>query len=521
MERYYGNEFSYIYTVLPEDNSINVCIERLSQQGIRFYYEDGYNKSSSIKIEKSFGVLLFITKQIIKKDSFRKVLTQAIRFNKQILCVYLEDVKLDAVLSMQTEAQQAMFINRYKDINSFYDDFKNAEIFNHMSLSPRQLSSQKKRSFMSIGALVLAALLLFVFVVKPLLIPNKSETLETLGLQGLSKAELESITELRIVGNEIVDSFSHAWYENGDRTILYWDKEIDGQMVRQDPIPVGTISDISDLKQLKNLEVLQIEGQQIKDISPLFELKNLESLTINCNPVTSLQGIEALENLTWLDICATDITDLSPIVNLKKLNGLQIDDTYIDNVDVLADMQDLDTLHLNGTYVTEIPDSVHIRNIYADGSRLASIPNFEGLSDVILEARVQSFSDFTNVSSADSYNVFCIDMSQRPSNSLINSLVGIPINDFIVSGLRIDSISELFVLDIHNNINIAASTISSLEGIEYFKDVEIVDLKYDINLRDLSPLNKMENLKLVTVSDELVWMIDQLDERIEVIIRND
>ena len=44
---------------------------------------------------------------------------------------------------------------------------------------------------------------------------------------------------------------------------------------------------------------------------------------------------------------------------------------------------------------------------------------------------------------------------------------------------------------------------------------------HDTNLLDLSPLNEMENLETVTLSEDMAALADVLDERIEVTVRND
>lgn len=48
----------------------------------------------------------------------------AVKHNKPVLCVYLEDVELDATLSMQTEEQQALYIDKYKNEEVFINELK-------------------------------------------------------------------------------------------------------------------------------------------------------------------------------------------------------------------------------------------------------------------------------------------------------------------------------------------------------------------------------------------------------------
>ena len=41
----------------------------------------------------------------------------------------------------------------------------------------------------------------------------------------VTKKDLESITELHIVGNVVSDTFVHCWYEDQNRTVLYYDED--------------------------------------------------------------------------------------------------------------------------------------------------------------------------------------------------------------------------------------------------------------------------------------------------------
>lgn len=510
MEQYCGNQYPYIFAVVPSDHK-NDYLKRLSENGFRFYIASGKPSDKRI-IEKAYAVLLLIDKKIVRDRQFRDTITIATRSNKQILCVYLEDVVLDACLSMQTEAQQALFRNRYPNEDELVEALKQAEIFKDMKVTKQQRDSQKYRSLSLVGVAVLSVILIFVFVIKPLLIPNTGpDNMEAFGLQGLSKAELESIEELRIIGTAVVDTFSHAWYENGDRTVIYWDKEVDGEMVRQETMLPGTIRDLTDLKQLKNLRELQIEGQQITDITPLFELKHLKSLSLNCNPISSLEGIETLPSLEWLDIASTDVTDVSPAFRSKTLRFIQIDKTYVESLDGIENSL-LTGIQLNGTYVKEINSNGLLKEIWADGAKLTSIPDFKGANDVEFYANYNTFSDYRNLSTAGSYQMLQIE-SHGNSYELIRYLEGIPINSFLVAGLQIDDLNALRNLDIEEELNISHCSISSLAGIEHFEGITKVDLKDASNLRDLTPLLELDSLEQLTLSSDMKWMEPQLEER--------
>ena len=522
MESYYGNQNPYIYTVFPDGYEIEKYLKSVADEGIRFCFSNSFDRKEEHKIEAAYAVLAFIDRQLVKKDYFRDIISSSVRYNKKLLIIYLEDVILDATLTMQSEAQQALFLHNYASDKEFLETFRKAEIFNRVSLTPAQLKNQRRRSISLFASIIVAALALFVLVVRPLLVEDTdSKTMEILGLQGLSKQELESIKELRIIGNEVKDTFVHGWYENNDRSFIVYDQEKDDMMVRQEAIAAGTIDDVSDLVQLKNLEVLQIEGQQIKDITPLFELKKLHSLSINCNPISSLEGIEKLQNLTWLDICATDVSDLSPVYGLKNLDGLQIDNTYISDISGIEDLKNLTNIHLQGTYVKDIPVGPKLNYFEVNNTKISAIPDFKGQENVSFSANSNNIRDISNLDSAKSYDLLQFE-ANRDAYELVNRLKGIPIRSFMVSGLQIRDLNDLKGLTITYELNIAGCSLSSLSGLENFESIRRIDLKYAENLRDLRPLLDLPQLQFLTISPEMQWMEDQLEgRRFELIIRDD
>ena len=151
MEKYNGNQKSFIYVSCDEKDREEVIakyLEPLGQDGVRFWWVDGFDKFDK-KEEKTLArakaVLLFLTKDYVKDRKLRDTLAAAVRCNKPLLCVHLEDVELDAALSMQTEAQQALFVSKYAGDEEFLGDFRKAAIFGNVQVSEQQKSARKKR----------------------------------------------------------------------------------------------------------------------------------------------------------------------------------------------------------------------------------------------------------------------------------------------------------------------------------------------------------------------------------------
>lgn len=481
MEKYNGNQKGFIYVSCDSKDQEEVLakyLEPLTKDGIYFWWAESFDGKEEKTLARAGAVMLFLTKKYVKGGKLRDTLAAAVKHNKPILCVYLEDVELDAALSMQTEAQQALSVSRYKNDDEFVKELRRAAIFDKSELSEQQKKQQKRQTFAAVAAAVIV-LMAAIVIIRPLLSPKaNAETMQALGLKGMSKEELESIEKLRIVGTEVTDHDVHAYYDDGDSSrIVYY--EIDDGYFDGDKKTVqqGVISDLSGIEQLKNLKVLELEGQQIEDISSVLGMEKLESLSLNCNPVSSVEGLERLENLQWLDVSSTNIT--------------------------------------------ELPEDLRAGRIYADDADLRSIPDFGGKNDVWFAANRNEFEDYTKLSTAGSYDFLQIEAHNGKTGEIIGSLKGIPVRQFLVAGMQIDSLEDLADLDVSEELNIAWCSLTSLDGIEHFEGIEYLDLKYAVGLTDLSPVNKLKSLKKLTISDELAGLADQVDDRIEVEFKND
>ena len=113
MESYYGDQYPYVYVVFPDKYNIEDYLKNIAESGVRFCVSTGFNKKEERKIEAAYSVLAFINRELVKEKYFRNIISSSVRYNKQLLIVYLEDVTLDATLTMQSEAQQALFYKRF------------------------------------------------------------------------------------------------------------------------------------------------------------------------------------------------------------------------------------------------------------------------------------------------------------------------------------------------------------------------------------------------------------------------
>ena len=129
MEKYNGNQKGFIYASCDAKDQKEVFeryLEPVAAEGVNFCWGDTFDKKEDNNISRSNAVLLFLTNDFAKEDRLRRTIEAAVKHDKPILSVFLEDVELDPGLSMQIESQQAMFVSGYKSDYDFVDELKKA-----------------------------------------------------------------------------------------------------------------------------------------------------------------------------------------------------------------------------------------------------------------------------------------------------------------------------------------------------------------------------------------------------------
>lgn len=354
MKSYSRFDKPYIYAAFPEGDARSLAAMESLSESVTFHYAGDFKKSESKFLEGAWVVLLFADRAFAQSERFHAIVDSACALGKSILCVQLEDLEQTPWLSMQLGSQQAVFA---KDMNgqTLVETLKKAEIFNGISVTEAQKRFAKRRSLRLILAPVLAAVVIFGAVVYPLMIAPVMKQNKALAQWGLNREDLESITELYIVGDRVFPYFVHAWYQNDEKTLMYVNAADEwGEQTLIEDVPVGQTPDLSILKLMPNLRVLYLEGLQITDISPLWELTKLQELGINCNPVTSLEGIGNLKWLRSLSLTCTDVVDLTPVGQCAWLEALQIDLTDIADLSPLKQCKKLNSIRAGNTKVRDL-----------------------------------------------------------------------------------------------------------------------------------------------------------------------
>lgn len=497
MQRYSKNDKPYIYAAFPSElkDSALGMLELLSKDGIDFWYADEFTRRESKRVQAAFGMLLFVNKAYASSDDFHAIVNEAVNCGKNILCVYLEKFEKDAWMQLQLGSQQALSTQALDE--SFALKLKEAFIFKDMKVTVVQKKFQRNKAISFVTVPILAALILFFTVINPLLIAPARAANTMATRWGLTASDLESITELHIVGNQSFDSKVHAWYVDGGKSVAYNQVMPDGQEHEMSPIPVGSLTseDLEILKYMPNLRWLELEGQQITDISPIFET-NVEVLRLNCNPISSLDGIEKMTQLKELILTDTDVIDISPVYALENLEMLQLDNCYVSDISGVGEMPSLTKLLIQGTRVKKLP-------------YLGEREHFE------LDLRGLRIYDMSGIKDIKSFKELYIDSMNdcmRPQD-IMPYITGTPIDGIGWCGVRsLDDIKGLYIPE-GCGLGLANNYLTSLEGIERFEGIEALQLFHTqgepITFADLTPVLRIKSLKYLDLSPDMKDMAEE------------
>ena len=495
MNRYSKNSKPFIYVAYPNNKKDEVfkILEILNKDSIEFWYADSFNKKEHKRLHASFALLLFVTNEYANSEVFHNIVDDAVKLNKNILCIYLEEVEKTPWMRMQLSSQQALMVSSIDD--DFINKLKSSFIFKNMKVTKIQKRFQRNRAITLFIIPVVVIVVVFFTIIKPYMVELEESTRqESIKQWGLTESDLESIYEIHLVGNMSFDSRVYAEYENNDIKFSQYAMIMDKRfhVINEGYTKIGSLEnkDLEIVQYMPNLKNLDLEGQQISDISPLFNT-NIEQLRLCCNPITSLEGIQKMKNLKELAISSTNITDISPVYELNNLETLWIDDTEITDISGLINNKKLKELNITG-------------------SKVRNVPPFNSVKDVRFIAEDIYFNDYSfldNIKSIDELMVL-----NKNAGSVLPHLDGKQVYD-----LTIEKISSL---DYFNNITIlpsasiclASPLLNSLEGIEKLEGVSEIKILYykddAIKISDLTPLTRLNSLEKVLLNKEMKDLVE-------------
>ena len=511
MTSYKGNQKGFIYVACDassRDEVISKYLGPIETEDRRFCLgrTSRLRRRDRINIAKAHALLIFLTKELLDGGMLEDIVATAVEHNKPMLLVHFDDVELDSLLTMQTDAQQALFRKRYETDEELIEEIKTAAIFDNMQVTPAQKKQQKRRIFIPLAAVTAVAVMAsFIILRQSVLIPD-DESANALGLPGVSERDLTKIEEIHICGNEILGGnvdCEYVWYEDvrdTSRIRYWWQKDQDSDEWEEGYTTPGEISDLSGLEKLTKLKVLELEGQQIEDISLLVKM------------------FEPKNSFLW------DLYDLWGWDNQRQ-DGDNDEEWYslslrcnpISSIDGLEKATDLDSLDISYTNVSELPEGLDIKDLNISHTKITEIPDFRGRSEVRFEAWGVDFEDISKLATAESYERLGLD-AYGNSAEIIELMKGRKIEEFCCSGLQINSLEELSGLDVGRMLEVCESALTSLDGIEHFEGIEELNLGGCDYLTDISDVNKLKSLKKLRLRQDQAYLANDVDDRIEVII---
>ena len=551
MTNYSGNQKGFIFVSCDPARRDEIVkryldpIEREDRALCLDFRTGALRRGDRSKIAKAHAVMIFLTKDFADDSRLEEIIDHSVEKDKPMLVVYLDDIELDTALTMQTDAQQALFLSRYENDEALLKEIKKAAIFDDMKVTPDQRKQQKRRIFIPLIAVTAVAAAMLLIMLRPAALFPDDDSVSNLGLPGVTGHDLKMIKEIHIAGNEVGDTDVDCEYEHDPDTdewdksrIRYWFHSEDGEG-REGETKRGDISDLSGLERLRNLKVLELEGQQIEDINQLVEfydsskrdylelidILNWDSdafeidtesgfqLSLRCNPISSIDGLEKFRTLVSLDIGFTDVSEIPE--GMGQLISLDVSHTKVSELP--EDLKNLTNLNISFTDISELPEDLDLQELSIEGTSLTSVPDFKGKSDVHFGATETDLTDISNLATAESYSFLGLDADGK-EGELIGLLKGMSIWDFTCYGMQINSPEELSGIDVSNRLELRDSSLTSLKGIEHFEGIKELCLCGCNGLTDLSAVNKLKSLKSIRLWQEQAYLADDVDDRIEVVI---
>ena len=304
----------------------------------------------------------------------------------------------------------------------------------------------------------------------------------------LTKAAIRDMTELSASSSEISDLTGLEFATN------LIDLKLNG----------NSISDLSPLSGLENLTGLHIWSNDITDLSPLADMTQLEVLRCTNNSVSDLSALAGLVNLKRLSIKGNNVSDVSPLSGLESLDILHLARNPITNTSVLAGLVSNLTQPLD---IVMFPD----RNL--EVLVRESLRNSEGLADdemltpefMALLTRVEAHTGTPVIRSlgglehATNLEELIFGNTENARRDL-TPLAGLAHLKRVELEGQSSALETLLTLPSLRTLRLRYAGLTDLTTVSELTGVRTLQLNFNGNLRDLTPLADMENLRSLTVA---------------------
>lgn len=300
---------------------------------------------------------------------------------------------------------------------------------------------------------------------------------------------------------------------------------------------------IASITSLKTLEITDTSLTTAFNINTLSKLTNLEKLNLNLNnQIKDITNIGSFANLTELDLSANYIEDISPLKNLTKLETLRIKTTDSDkNMETLKAInvkqslyyyQDIDNIYIEKgkkteaelpTVIQKMTDKnspIYTEEINVDSS-LISLNNDK--TKLILDGTkaelgtgtsyIRANHDYNNEGQGGrtvqlniKYTVHETVEKKEEVNIPDSELKRYLLKEYDADGDKV--ITNYDMLQIKTLYIAGNYDIKNLTGLEVAQN--ITSLSLSANYTDVSAVNKLKNLKTLSISNYATDIIPKL-----------
>ena len=303
----------------------------------------------------------------------------------------------------------------------------------------------------------------------------------------LTKAAIRDMTELSASRSQISDLTGLEFAKNVIKL------ELNG----------NSISDLSPLSGLENLTGLHIWSNDITDLSPLADMTQLEVLRFTKNSVSDLSALAGLVNLKRLSLKSNSVSDVSPLSGLESLEILHLAGNRITNTSVLAGLV---------SHLTEPLDIVVFPDRNLEVLVRESLRIFEGLANdemltpefMALLTRVYAHTVTPVIRSLGGLEHATnleelIFLNTQHARRDLTPLAGLAHLTRVELEGQSSALETLLTLPSLSTLRLRSAGLTDLTTLSELTGVRTLQLTFNGNLRDLTPLANMENLRRLTV----------------------
>ena len=283
----------------------------------------------------------------------------------------------------------------------------------------------------------------------------------------LPSAVLNNLRRIEIAGGYVFAPYGNLWVEadwSYDPPRAYL---CDGSTGSRSPLEEGPLSDLSILPEMPNLDTLRIAAQ----------------------PLTSLEGLEKLPSLRTIEVRhCYGVSDLSPLLSLPEISRICVAYTAVGSIEGIQALKHLTELNLSPSKITDLSPLGSIDYAYAETPDEGGwIPHFTlAVDNMQDQLPPEQYGFLAFVPYYDSLNINGTDW-----NLWMDALEGSKIRSIYMGSCSLND-----------------------EAIEIFAamhpEIEQIHLSWNPDIRDLSPLLELPNLREVWISDNMRAAKDSL-----------